>query len=423
MVQVDTVSFLVVVATAALAAGLAAVAPRAIALPVVVVEIVLGILIGPEVLGFAQADDFVLFFANLGLGMLFFFAGYEIEFERIKGTPLKLAGIGWVFSMFVAYSIAALAVLGGDHDGLIYLGAAMATTAIGTLIPILRDADEMNTRFGTYLLAAGAAGEFGPILVVTLLFSSSSPLHETVILVGFVILAVLAAMLAIRSIGRGWNLLERTLETSGQLAIRLTVVIVFALVALASELGLDLLLGGFVAGIIVSLALRGKEVEVLESKLSAVGYGFLIPFFFVYTGINFDISALFDSPLLLLGVPIFMLCFLIARGVPALLLYRHVLDLRNRFALAAFMATELPLVVAITTIAVADDKMSSGTAASLVGAAVLSTAVLPMVGLKLREGATKVYLDDTGPGIPVPEGAGLVGRRPSIGEDPRSGSR
>src|SRR5205085_3487442 len=97
---------------------------------------------------------------------------YEIEFERIKGEPLKLALWGWVFSMAVAYGVAGLAVLGGDHDGLIYLGAAIATTAIGTLIPILRDADEMGTRFGTYLLAAGAIGEFGPILVVTLLFGS-----------------------------------------------------------------------------------------------------------------------------------------------------------------------------------------------------------------------------------------------------------
>ncbi len=187
-------------------------------------------------------------------------------------------------------------MLAGDHDGLIYLGAAMATTAIGTLIPILRDAGEMNTRFGTYLLAAGAAGEFGPIIVVTLFFSGAAPLHEAAILVAFVAVAALAAMFAVRSIGRTWNLLERTLETSGQLAIRITVVIVFALVALASELGLDLLLGGFVAGIIVGLALKGREVDVLESKLSAIGYGFLIPFFFVYTGITFDIQAFDRQP-------------------------------------------------------------------------------------------------------------------------------
>ncbi len=317
MVTVDATSFFVIVAASALAAAIAGVAPRRFHIPVVVVEILLGIIIGPQLLDFANSDAFVEFFANLGLGMLFFFAGYEIEFERIRGEPSRLAVQGWFFSLLVAYAVAALAVFGGgDHDGFIYLGAAMATTAIGTLIPILRDGDEMDTRFGTYLLAAGAVGEFGPILVVTLLFSSSKPIHSALILVAFVTVAVAAAIFAVRSIGRSWNLFERTLETSGQLAIRVTVLIVFALVALASSLGLDLLLGGFVAGIIVSLALRGREVRILESKLSAVGYGFLIPFFFVYTGISFDIDALLSKPLLILGVPVFLLAFLVARGDP-----------------------------------------------------------------------------------------------------------
>ncbi|MGB6426162.1 MAG: cation:proton antiporter [Solirubrobacterales bacterium] len=392
MVNVDATSFLVIVIVSALAAMLSGVAPRRVAVPVVVLEILLGILVGPELLDLAQPDQFTQFFSNLGLGMLFFFAGYEIEFQLIRGRPLRLAGLGWAMSLLIAYGLAALFVLAGDHDGLIFLGAAMATTAIGTLIPILKDADEMRTRFGVFLLAAGAAGEFGPILIVTLFFSTKTTAASALILIGFILLAVIAALLAVRSVGRGWNLIERSLETSGQLGIRATVVIVFALVALATELGLDLLLGGFVAGVIVSLALRGREVDVLESKLAAVGYGFLIPFFFVFTGIEFDIAALFDSPLLLVGVPLFVLCFLIVRGVPAMLLYRRDLNRRSRVALAVFSATELPLVVAITTIAVDKGEMGSGTAASLVGAAVLSTAVLPMIALRIRASMQKTYV-------------------------------
>ncbi len=392
MVNVDATSFLVIVIVSALAAMLSGLAPRRVAVPVVVLEILLGILVGPELLDLAQPDQFTQFFSNLGLGMLFFFAGYEIEFQLIRGRPLRLAGLGWAMSLLIAYGLAALFVLAGDHDGLIFLGAAMATTAIGTLIPILKDADEMRTRFGVFLLAAGAAGEFGPILIVTLFFSTKTTAASALILIGFILLAVIAALLAVRSVGRGWNLIERSLETSGQLGIRATVVIVFALVALATELGLDLLLGGFVAGVIVSLALRGREVDVLESKLAAVGYGFLIPFFFVFTGIEFDIAALFDSPLLLVGVPLFVLCFLIVRGVPAMLLYRRDLDRRSRVALAVFSATELPLVVAITTIAVDKGEMGSGTAASLVGAAVLSTAVLPMIALRIRASMQKTYV-------------------------------
>ena len=141
-------------------------------------------------------------------------------------------------------------------------------------------------------------------------------------------------MVAVRGMGRGWELLERTLETSGQLAIRIAVVTVFALGALASSLGLDLLLGGFVAGVIARIALKGREVQVFESKLTAVGYGFFIPFFFVVSGIKFDLTALTDTPWRLLELPLFLGLFLVVRGGPALLLYRDVLDRRDRAALA-----------------------------------------------------------------------------------------
>jgi Kef-type K+ transport system membrane component KefB len=161
------------------------------------------------------------------------------------------------------------------------------------------------------------------------------------------------------------------------------VVLIFALVALASELGLDLLLGGFVAGIITRLALRGREVAIFESKLTAVGYGFFIPFFFITSGLKFDLDAVTSTPL---EVPMFLALFLVVRGVPALLLYRREMDLRDRYALALFSATQLPLVVAITTIAVEQDHMRSSTAASLVGAAILSTMLFPLAALKLREG-------------------------------------
>jgi len=164
---------------------------------------------------------------------------------------------------------------------------------------------------------------------------------------------------------------------------------VFALGALADSLGLDLLLGGFVAGVIARVALQGREVEVLESKLVAVGYGFLIPFFFVVSGVKFDLAALLDEPVRLLEVPLFLGLFLIVRGAPALLLYRGVLGSRDRAALAIFSATGLPLIVAITTIAVEDGHMRSATAASLVGAGILSTAILPVIGLRLRAGAPK----------------------------------
>jgi Kef-type K+ transport system membrane component KefB len=147
-----------------------------------------------------------------------------------------------------------------------------------------------------------------------------------------------------------------------------------------------LLLGGFVAGMITRVALRGREVSVFDSKLTAVGYGLLIPFFFVSSGMAFDLDALTSSTTALLKVPMFVCLFLVVRGVPALLLYRSELALRDRFALAVYCATELPLVVAITTLAIDAGHMTSSTAAGLVGAAIISTLVFPLLGARIRRG-------------------------------------
>ena len=353
--------------------------------PVVVLELLLGIVIGPQVLGLVESDDFTSFFSNLGLGMLFFFAGYEIEFDRIRGRPLRLAGIGWLVSLAIAYGLGGLLAAAGVVLSFLFTGSAISTTAIGTLIPVLRDAGELRTRFGTYLLAAGAAGEFGPILLITIILSGHNPFFEALLLLAFVALGVALAIVSVRSAWRGWPLLERTLESSSQLAVRLAVVLVFGLVAVAGELGLDVLLGGFMAGIVTRLALRGREVPVLESKLTAVGFGFLIPFFFITSGMDFDLDALGETSTLL-KVPMFTALFLLVRGTPALLLYRGVLAARDRAALAFFCATELPLVVAITTIAVDQGHMHTATAAALVGAAIVSTATFPFAGLALRRG-------------------------------------
>ena len=383
MITVDEGSFFAVILIAAVAAVTVVALPKRLAPPVVVLELILGIVIGPDVLGIAESDDFLEFFSNLGLGMLFFFAGYEIDFERIRGKPLSLGAWGWLCSLVLAYGIGGALAAAGVVVSFLYTGSAMATTAIGTLIPILRDAGELRTRFGTHLLAAGAVGEFGPILLITLVLSTTQPLHEALILLGFIAIALVLALTSVRFAWRGIPALERTLESSSQLAVRIATVLVFGLVLLASELGLDILLGGFVAGMIVRAALRGNELESFESKLTAVGFGFLIPFFFVVSGINFDLEAL-GSAEAIGKLFLFLGLFLVVRGTPALLLYREVLNARDRMALAVFSATELPLVVAITTLAIDSGKMRSSTAAGLVGAAMLSTLIFPFVGMALR---------------------------------------
>jgi Kef-type K+ transport system membrane component KefB len=386
--HVDAGAFLAVVAVSAAAGTLSAmISGRGLLVPTVVLELLLGVVIGPQVLGL-PTSDFLEFFSDLGLGMLFFFAGYEIDLRRIAGQPLRLAAFGWALSLALAYTIGGALAAAGIVLSLVYTGSAMATTAIGTLIPILSDSGELRTRLGTYLLAAGAVGEFGPILLVTLVLSTQGAVHNAVILIAFVVLAVGVSVLAVRSGERTLPLLERTIEKSSQLAVRWIVVLVFALVALAAELGLDLLLGGFAAGMITRQVLKEREIAGFDSKLTAVGFGVFIPFFFVFSGMQLDIDALFASVSGVVKLAVFFVLFAVVRGTPALLLYRGVLDFSERKALALFSSTQLPLVLAITTLAQQTGHMRASTAAALIGAAVLSTLVYPLLGLRLRRQVT-----------------------------------
>jgi Kef-type K+ transport system membrane component KefB len=377
-------TFLAIVAASAIAGTATAVAAgRGFVVPVVVAELLLGIVLGPRVLGL-HPTQLVLFFSDLGLGLLFFFAGYEIDLRRIAGRPLWLALAGWGISLVLAYTIGGLLAAAGIVLSLLYTGSALSTTAIGTLIPILSDAGDLRTRFGTYLLAAGAVGEFGPILLLTLILSTESTLRNALILIAFIALAVAVAVLAVRSSKKTLPLLERTMESSSQLAVRWILVLIFALALLAFELGLDLLLGGFAAGMITRQLLRSREMPMFDSKLTAIAFGVFVPFFFVTSGMKLDVAALFASASGVAKMIAFFLLFLVVRGTPALLLYRNVLAARERVALALMSSTQLPLVLAITTLATSTGHMRPSTAAALVGAAVLSTLVFPTVALRLR---------------------------------------
>jgi Kef-type K+ transport system membrane component KefB len=377
-------TFLAIVGAAAVCGTVAALATsQGIVVPVVVLELLAGVIIGPQVLGL-HPDAFVSFFRDLGLGLLFFFAGYEIDLHRIRGEPLRLGLFGWAMSLALAYTIGGILAATGVVLSLLYTGTALSTTAIGTLIPILSDSGELRTRFGTYLLAAGAVGEFGPILLLTLFLSAGDAAKQGLILIAFVALAVSVAIFAVRSAGRTLPLFERTLETSSQLAVRWIVVLVFALALLALRLGLDVLLGGFAAGIITRQMMKTREMPVFDSKLTAVAFGVFVPFFFVVSGMNLDIAALYSSVGAVVKMFVFFVLFFVVRGVPALLLYRKVLDRPARRALALMSSTQLPLVLAITTLARDSGNMRASTAAALVGAAVLSTIVYPVLGLRVR---------------------------------------
>ncbi len=392
-------TFLAIVTASAIAGAISSVVSfRGVVIPGVVLELVFGIVLGRHVLGF-KVTPFVSFFSNLGLGLLFFFAGYEIDVNRIKGAPLWLGLAGWAMSLVIAYSIGGLLAAAGIVLSLLYTGSALVSTAIGTLIPILSDAHELRGRLGTYLLAAGAVGEFGPVLLLTLILSAQSTLHNAVILLVFVIVVVAVAVFALRSAQRTIPIFERTLESSSQLAVRTILVLVFALALLAYRLGLDLLLGGFAAGMITRQLLKERELAAFDSKLTAVGFGVFVPMFFIVSGMKLDVTALFSSAGAVGKLVLFFVLFLVVRGTPVLVLYRRVFERRQRIALAMLSSTQLPMVVAITSLAEAGGHMRPSTAAALVGAAALSTLVFPILGLKINsQGASTEAVPATGGG-------------------------
>jgi Kef-type K+ transport system membrane component KefB len=373
-------------------ASVAALAPIVVALrlplrlPIVVAEIALGILIGPQGLGLAKLDPLIDFLGQFGLGFLFFLAGLEIDFARIRGRPAALAAMGWLISIAAAFLIAGLLQAIGFVLSTLLVGVALSTTALGTLMPILRDSGEMETRLGTFVLAAGAVGEFGPIVLTALLLSgTSNHLASAILLLVFTALAVGAAVIALHfRPPRLLRLIAQAMHASAQLAVRLSLLILLGFLFLADSFGLDVLLGAFAAGVIVSMASTREQAEPLREKLEGIGFGFLIPIFFISSGMRFDLRALFQSAESLLRLPVFLALFLVVRGLPVLL-YRRDLPRADLAPLALFSATALPMVVAITSIGVATGRMRPDNAAALVGAGMISVFLHPVLALTLRQ--------------------------------------
>jgi Kef-type K+ transport system membrane component KefB len=380
--EVSHTDILVVAAVAVLAPVFADLSRRA-KLPIVVVEIFLGILVGPQVLDLASTDDFIEALSTFGLAFLFFLAGMEIDFERIRGKPVRLAVGGWLISIGIGGILALALHAAGVINATVLVALALTTTALGTLMPILRDAGVLDQRFGNFVVGAGGAGEFGPVVIVSVIlaFEAEEPLRALLLFV-FAAIVVGATLVALRARpARVVRLVQTTMGTSGQLAVRLSLLLVVALAVLATEFGLDVILGAFAAGIVAGIVIRGTDSEEFTGKLDAVGFGFLIPVFFIATGMDYDLDALFSSASSLVLVPGFALLFLVSRGLPAMLLYRGALSRDDRVSLALFSAAALPLLVAITQIGLDTQTMKPEVAVSLVGAGMLSVLVFPLLAL------------------------------------------
>ncbi|AWB95726.1 cation/H(+) antiporter [Agromyces badenianii] len=358
-----------------------------VAIPLVVFEIVLGLALGPAVLGWVAPDAFMSLLADFGLAMLFFLAGNEIDFRSIRGRPLSRAAIGWIISLAAGVGIAT--VVAADLPAAAFIGIALTSTALGTIMPVLRDSGDLGTPFGIAVIALGAVGEFGPLLAISIFLSGRTPLLAAGVLLAFAVVAGIAIWLAAKGVGKRMHrVIAATLHTSGQFAVRLVIFVLLALVALSIVLDLDMLLGAFTAGVLYRLLLSGapeRDIEVVETKLEAVGYGFLVPVFFINTGVTFDLESLFTDARTTVLLPIFLVLLLLVRGLPSLLAAPEGSSRRDLAATALFGATGLPIIVAVTAIGVDNGDLPSGTAAALVGAGMLSVLLFPLIALTLRK--------------------------------------
>ena len=362
----------------------------AVKVPAVVLEILGGILVGPTVLGWVHLDVAVRVIADLGLGFLLFMAGFEIDLRRFDRRILILVSRAFVLSLMLALLVAYGLQLGGQvRDGLL-VGITLVATSLGVLVPILHDAGETETTFGRMIMAAGSLAELAPLVLLSVFFSASSknPGAELGLLAGFV--GLTAAIVVVTQRVRVWGpmreVVHRLENTSSQLRVRLAITFALAFSAVAEHFGLATILGAFLAGVIVR---RTDETpasqEEFQGKLEAIGFGFLIPVFFVSTGVGLDITSLFHSTRAIILVPVFLVALLVVRGLPALLYVRVVG--RTRAIAAGFMqATSLTFIVVATVIGVQTGHQRTSTAAALVVAGLLSVVIYPPVALRMLKG-------------------------------------
>ncbi|MDT0377531.1 cation:proton antiporter [Streptomyces sp. DSM 42041] len=382
-------TLILIMAVAVLAPLLAHGVGRRVPVPLVIFEIALGILVGPQVLGWARTGQVLDTLADLGLAMLIFLAGYEIDFTAVRGDTLRRSTCAWLISLVLALGIALL-MSGGETFESFVIGTALTSTALGTVLPILRDRGQLHGRFGTVMSGFGAVGEFGPVIAIALLLSGRRPAESALLLVAFGAITAVAVLWALRP-RPAWfaRLTEVTLHGSGQFAVRFVMLLLACMLGLAEVFGLDVLLGAFAAGVLTRLVMHdaapASSAEVL-GKVEAMGFGFLVPLFYVVTGIEFDLRALLDDLGALLLVPVFLVLFLLVRGAPVYLLAPRDLGTADRAALALFASTCLPLVVALTTIGTDQEVIGTPEAAALVGAAMLSVLLLPLSAMGLRSG-------------------------------------
>jgi Kef-type K+ transport system membrane component KefB len=379
---------LLIVAVVAFATPLLLALTPARRLPAIVLEIVLGIVIGPSVLGWVNIDLPISILSVLGLAFLLFLAGLEVELERLRGRLLVFVSLAFLISLGLALLVGYGLYAAGQVVSPLFIAIILVATALGIVITVLKDAGESASNFGQLVIAGAMFAEFGSIILLSLFFSREATGTPTklVLLGGFALLAcgLIFVILRLERSKRITAALLRLQDTTAQIRVRGAFMLLVAFVALASVLGLETILGAFVAGVILRLVDGDRMMThpQFRQKLEAVGFGVFIPIFFVASGIRFDLAALFSSPATIVRVPIFLTALLLVRGVPALL-YRLLVGSRRSVVAGLLQATSLSFIVAASQIGLELGLITKATGAALIAAGLLSVLIFPLLALTI----------------------------------------
>ena len=380
-------------------------APR-VRVPSVVLEIVAGIVLGPSVLGWVRLDLPIQVLGLIGLAFLLFLSGLEIDASRLRGRLLRVSALGYLVTLVLGVPLGlGLRAVGWTSSPLL-VAVALSATSLGLVVPVLKDAGQADSEVGQTAIVAATVADFSAIVLLSLLFSASSGSTGTRVglLVAFAVL-VGATAFAVARAGRSMRLgevLVRLQDTTAEIRVRFAVLLLVAFTFLAERFGLESILGAFLAGTVVGIVDRDAASHPrFRSKLEAIGFGFLVPVFFVGSGIRLDLTGLFASPGALLRVPVFLAALLVVRGVPALL-YLRSFGRPDTLAAGLLQATSLPFIVTAVQIGLELGLLSPVTGAAMICAGLVSVLVFPLLALTLlRRGAPKAHRGAASAGGPV----------------------
>ena len=363
-------------------------------LPVVVAEILMGIIIGNSFLGLVHKDEMLNILSTLGFIFLMFLSGLEIDFSAFKKDTRKRQGINkneknlpshlqlalTVFSLIMVLSIILAFAFKwlGFVDDVLLMVIIISTISLGVVVPTLKEMNIMRTTIGQFILLVAVLADLFTMVLLTI-YGGINGEGGGSIWLSAILIVFTAIFYLLGSVFKRLNFMQRLMGGTTQIGIRAIFALIILLVALAEGVGAEYILGAFLAGVVVSLL---KPDEEIIHTLDSFGYGFFIPIFFIMVGVDLDIPSLIKEPSLLIIIPILILSFIVSKLIPVLFIRRW-FDTKTTIASAFLLTSTLSLVIAAAKIAEELKAITSEMSGILILSAIITCVFVPVVFKKL----------------------------------------